>query len=188
MVDPDFVRLNKFKDGIGAALVGVTEQASFLDPSQIKAYGIRSLPFSMNEDELSQRYIDSYGLNPNLDPEHGKLGIDFINMATEDEVISECLDIESGSLNPQFLVPTKPEILKRFARKYPLYEDIEQLADLSLVAPICLSADSYSWFTRSPISSDIRKRIAGPLSEEHQFDLTQVSDDPLVPANLADKW
>jgi thiamine pyridinylase len=186
-VDGSAERLNRFKAGTGACMGGVTELASFFAPGEIKNYGLRSLPLS-NKQERPQLYVDSFGINPLISAEREVLALDFINMATQDDVLYECLgqDKDQGDPNPQYLIPAKKPVMDAFVKDYPLYQDIAMLIEGN-VAPTCLNADAYNWLL-SQIPIDIRNAIGGPLTTEDLFDMTMVSDDPSAPTNLVNKW
>jgi thiamine pyridinylase len=185
-VDKKSDRLDRFKAGIGACMAGVTELASFFETDQMNNYALRLLPYA--NQELAQLYVDSFGISSRISAEREELAIDFINLATQDDVLYECLGKyqDEGYLNPQYLIPAKRAVMEAFVKDYRFYQYIAMLVE-GKVSPICLDADAYNWLL-SPVPTDIRNAIGGPLTTEDLFDMTMVSNDPSAPTNLVNKW
>lgn len=184
-VDPDQQRLLRFLSGTGRAFHAVTELASFFPERVVNSYGFRLCPYG--NEQVIQPFVDSLFINPLIvDPARLQLVIDVANEIVSAQMMITCLDIDAETPTRQYLISTRPSVMRQLALVDPLYADIFGILQRAEVA-LLLDENGPDWL-EGDIPEIIRRGAAGDQALEELIKFVTLAMDPSLPANLLECW
>jgi thiamine pyridinylase len=126
--DPGYVRSNWFENGLGRALVGLTETMSGWTPEVVDEFRLCPLPISLESDGRKVPcYTDAVGIRPGLGEERAA-AVQLANLVSSMEVAR--LTTMSDGAHAQYLTPSRRstlELLSEAPYVAARYKEIRQI-------------------------------------------------------------
>ena len=122
-VENDQVPL-EYDAGSGLGYISFSESMRFLE-KRIDGTGIKSISFSEGED-VPRLYIDVAAVAAGVEGERYEKCLELMNVMAEAEVLTD-LSVQDGA--PQYLLLSRKSTYQPLAEQFPLYLELEKLAD-----------------------------------------------------------
>lgn len=173
----DAQRIDWFtREGLGRAMLGITEYLYRFPKETINSYTFRSLPLSYRQADRQLYYTDGMGINSKMDPSKVAMAYDLINLiASTDYLLRSILPADPATANPQYLMPVRISQLNYLAGQYPLYARMRQMIQARTPTPFRLGVKSRDWI--AAVGPTIQARILGTTD----IDATPDFDKPALP-------
>jgi len=154
-----YVRGVWYSQGYGRAFMGFTETMSNMTPAALSSVGFKVMPLSNTTGNRALFYVDAVGINTtSVQRGTRNLAVQLGNLIASTAVVVASFEAPQAGANPQYLMSVRHSAFQSLGQRYPIYQQMYQLAKTSNPLAFKLDQNAKSWVTATAgvIRSQVR--------------------------------
>lgn len=155
------LRTKWFKEGRGRVFCGYTEHLSLLPTEYLDSVSFRILPTANTYLPFTQQfYVDIVSINSHVSMAKYPLALELLNLMTSQSVVYNSMIPTKKGESPQFLIPTRGDVLTKLMDVHPLYNTLASMIYGYYCRPMLLGPEAKTWLknNKSTIKDIILKK------------------------------